>query len=127
MFFCRKQAMPEQNRIFLKDMVVDMGIGVFAEEKGRVQRVRLNIIVVPTKWPDESRDDISDTVSYDEIKKIAEGHAQGGHIHLVETLAERIARDCLNTLPLRRITVRVEKLDIYENVIPGVEIIREKA
>lgn len=128
MFFCRKNASADRNQIFLKDLVVDAAIGVFDHEKGRTQRVRLNIIAIPDKWPDESRDDIAGTVSYDDLKMIAERHAQsGGHIHLLETLAERIARDCLKSLPLRRITVRVEKLDIYDNAIPGVEIIRGKA
>lgn len=127
MFFCRKKNTPVQNQIFLKDMVVEMGIGVFDQEKGRPQRVRLNIVAVPAKWPDESLDDISGAVSYDDLKSMAERHARGAHIHLLETLAERIAQECLRTLPLYRITVRAEKLDIYENAIPGVEITRVKA
>jgi dihydroneopterin aldolase len=126
-FFCRKKTLSPINRIFIKDMVVEMGIGVYAEEKGRKQRVRINIEVEPSVWPNAAHDNLDETVSYDLLKQIVEKHAAGGHVHLVETLAERIAQDVLNHNALETVTVRVEKLDIYQNAVPGVEIVRVKS
>lgn len=126
MFFCSKLPPPPVNQIFVRDMVVEMGIGVFDEEKGRKQRVRINIIAEPFVWPNASADNIDDTVSYDGLVQIVLRHTGGQHIHLVETLAERIAHDCLNETAIGCITVRIEKLDIYPFAIPGVEIIRAR-
>ena len=124
MFFCKRLTGCDTNTILLSDLVVAVPIGVFDFEKGRTQRVRINIRAVPVSWPNEKNDNIADPVSYDDLKKIVERHASGGHIHLVETLAERIAQDSLKEHSLRKIIVRVEKLDIYDNAVPGVEIVR---
>ena len=49
----------------------------------------------------------------------------GEHINLVETLAEDIARVCLTHAQVRSVRVRVEKLDVFEDVSSvGVEIER---
>lgn len=129
MFFCKRhKRFDEPNRIFVKDMVVDVAIGAFDNEKGRVQKVRINIIAIPDVWPDERNDNLDETVSYDRLVAIVFRHTRDNkdHIHLVETLAERIAADCLKENPLAKITVRVEKLEIYSFAIPGVEITRIK-
>lgn len=124
MLFSSKTPPSPVNQIFIRDMVVEMGIGVFDEEKGRKQRVRINLIAEPIIWPNAAADNIDDTVSYDELVQIIFHHTGAKHIHLVESLAERIADDCLKKTAIRRITVRIEKLDIYPFAIPGVEIIR---
>lgn len=127
MFFCcRHKKQKNTNLLLVRDMVVDAAIGVYDGEKGRKQKVRVNITAEPYAWPDERADNIDDTVSYDNLVQVVLRHtAQSDHhIHLVETLAERIADDCLNENPLHNITVRVEKLEIYDNAIPGAEITR---
>jgi dihydroneopterin aldolase len=103
-----------------------MEIGVNAEEKGIKQRVIVNVSVEPVSWPNPSHDNISETVSYDNIVQIVRWVSTQGHIHLVETVADRIAEACLQQLPIRQVMVRVEKPDIYGFAIPGIEIIRKK-
>lgn len=127
-FCCRKKAhAQESSLLFINDMVVDMPIGVNADEKGKNQRVRVNITAEPEIWPGPACDDISKTVSYDMLVRIVQRHTSGNaHIELVETLAERIASDSLKENAIRKITVRIEKLDIYPFAIPGAEITRIK-
>lgn len=128
MFFCcrNKKNDVAANLLLVLDMVVDAAIGVYDGEKGRKQKVRVNIAAEPYTWPNERADNIEDTVSYDNLVQVVLRHTvqSDDHIHLVETLAERIAQDCLCENPLRHITVRVEKLEIYDNAIPGAEIRR---
>ncbi|MBT4741452.1 MAG: dihydroneopterin aldolase, partial [Rhodospirillaceae bacterium] len=48
------------------------------------------------------------------------------HINLVETLAERIAQTCLQHPDCDTVRVRIEKLDVFEDVESvGVEIERK--
>src|SRR5690349_719100 len=129
MFWCcnRKTRSPMEDatsRIFVKDMVLEMAIGVYDSEKGKTQRVRVNVTADLNHWPDETKDDLNDTLSYAQIVKHIQTIAAKGHIHLVETFASRIADACLAEKNVARIHVRVEKLDIYEFCIPGCEITR---
>jgi dihydroneopterin aldolase len=109
-------------------MVVDMQIGAYDDERGRTQKVRINVTVEPSIWPNEAHDNLNETLSYDVIvNHILRVARSGGHVHLVETVAERIAGLCLEESSVRSVTVRVEKLEIYPFAVPGVEITRIKA
>lgn len=125
MFFCRKKKQPDTSHLFIRDMIVDVSIGVFEHEKVAPQRVRINVIAEPMIWPDASHDNIDETVSYDLIVQSILRLTQGRHIHLVETLAEDIAAACLKE-KIKTVTVRVEKLDIYPSAVPGAEIVRSR-
>lgn len=127
LFFRRKKCVQNSGHIFIRDMIVEMGVGAYEAEKGRKQRVRINVIAEPVVWPDASHDNLAQAVSYDSIVSHILTVTNADHIHLVETVAEKIAQSCLAEKRIRKITVRVEKMDIYKYAIPGVEIIRECA
>ncbi len=127
MFFRTRKISGQRGRsrfLTVRDMVVEAPIGVHDHEKGRKQKVRVTIKAVPHTWPNPAHDNIHETVSYDNLVKIVIRHTRDstGHIHLVETMAEKIAQDCFNENPLDEITVSIEKLDIYPFAIPGAEI-----
>ena len=53
--------------------------------------------------------------------------AAGEHVHLIETLAERIAQTALSDPRILNVRVRVEKLDVYPDAAAvGVEIERTR-
>jgi dihydroneopterin aldolase len=111
-------------RVFVRDLVLPCEIGVLRHERGAPQRVRINLdLSVLEDRPIE--DDLRNVVCYDEIVTGIRRLAEGGHVNLVETLAERIAGMCLADARVRIARVRVEKLDVYEDVAAvGVEIER---
>lgn len=127
MFFSRRHKPVSANLIFVRDMLVDMQIGAYDDERGRTQKVRINVIAEPSIWPNPAHDNLNETVSYDAIVNHVLGISRGGHIHLVETVAEKIAQACLSETAIRKVTVRVEKMEIYPFAIPGVEIVRAKS
>lgn len=104
-------------RIFVRDLVIGCAIGVHEHEKGRTQRVRINVEVEVAVSDGERAvdDDIRRVVSYEKIVDGIRRIAGGGHINLVETLAERIAQLCLRNRRALAVRVRVEKLDVYED------------
>ena len=71
------------NLIFVSDLIAEIQIGVFDNEKGRTQRVRINVHAEPEIWPDPARDNIDDTVSYALIVDHIFRLTKGRHIHLV--------------------------------------------
>ena len=127
MFFCRKKRPNNSNHIFIKDMIVEMDIGVFDDEKGRKQKVRINIIAEPSVWPNAARDNLEDTVSYDLFVRHVLRLIDHKHYNLAETLAEKIAEACLSEQGVEKVTVSVEKLEIYPNAVAGAQVVRERA
>ena len=102
------------DRIGVRSLVRDIAIGVFQEEKGRTQRVRFTVEVSIYPLPRPPGDDIEDTVSYDYIVQAIDKVTSQGHINLLETLAERLADECLADRRAAKVQVMVEKLDRLE-------------
>jgi 7,8-dihydroneopterin aldolase/epimerase/oxygenase len=113
-------------RMFLRDLVLPCRIGVYAHEKLKPQRVRINVSmrVEPDAGP--RNDDIAHVLSYDEVLGAIKRLAAGEHINLVETLAEAIAEICLADRRVVEARVMIEKLDVEPGASVGVEIERRR-
>ena len=113
-------------RMFIRDLVLLCRIGVYAHEKLRPQRVRINVTmrVQPDLAP--RNDDIANVLSYDQVLGEIKRLAAGGHINLVETLAEAIADICLTDRRVLEARVMIEKLDVEPEASVGVEIERRR-
>ena len=115
-------------RMFVRDLVLDCLIGVHRYERDGRQRVRINLSLDVLETGHADRDRLADVVNYDTLVVRIRALAQNGHVNLVETFAERVASICLEDLRVRRATVRVEKLDVFDDTESvGVEIERENA
>ncbi len=113
------------DRVFVHDYVLDVEIGVYTNEKGVTQRVRLNVDVDLLPAKASLNDDIAQAFDYDVIIKGIKTIIGRGHINLVETLAEEVAVLCLAHPRAASVTVEVEKLDKEPGAV-GVEIVRRK-
>lgn len=112
-------------RILVRDLVLNCEIGAFRHERGARQRVRINLDLGAREEPQPIADDLSNVVCYDEIVSAIRRLTEGGHVNLVETLAERIAAMCLADSRIRVARIRVEKLDVYPDAASvGIEIER---
>lgn len=120
--------------VFLRDLVLPASIGVYAEEQGRTQRVRINVDLAVlddgaqklSRAP-VGRDELSRVVDYDLVARQIRDIVASGHVRLVETLAERIAESCLQDERVERARIRVEKLDVFADAASaGVEIERRR-
>jgi len=114
------------DRIFVRDYVLDVEIGVHHHEKGVTQRVRFSVDVDIAPSTGALEDDIDRTFDYDFVINGIKSIIARGHINLVETLAEEVAQHCLEHPRVERVAVIIEKLDKDPGAV-GVEIIRSKA
>lgn len=114
------------DRVFVRDLVLDCDIGVFAEELGVTQRVRFSVEVdVASDAGKRHEDDVANVISYDTIVDGIKALIRDRHINLVETLAAEIADLALRDPRALRARVEVEKLDKEPGSV-GVEIVRER-
>jgi dihydroneopterin aldolase len=121
--------------VFLRDLVLSASIGVHPHEHQAPQRVRINIdlgveddAVRNLSRSAVGRDELSRVVDYEKLANRTRALVASGHVRLVETLAERIAEDCLADPRVHLARVRVEKLDIFADATSaGVEIERRRS
>src|SRR5262249_11713296 len=99
------------DRVFVHDLVLDVEIGVYTHEKRVTQRVRFSVDVELVPAASALGDDIARAFDYDTIIHGIKDIIAEGHINLVETLAERIAGQCLDHPRASSVLVRIEKLD----------------
>ena len=111
-------------RVFVRNLVLKASIGVYPHEHVRRQRVRINLdLAVTDDGP--GLDQLARVVDYEAVVSRVRAVVEAGHVRLAETLAERIAETCLVDSRVRRVQVRVEKLDIFADAeSAGVEIER---
>lgn len=110
--------------IFLKDWVIDCNIGVYAEEKGVTQKIRLSIDAYLAPEVRAAGDDMATVPSYTDIIDAVNAITATGHINLIETLAEAVAERCLADPRLDAMRIRIEKLE--RGPVRGVEIFRTR-
>ena len=113
--------------LLIRDLVVPCAIGVHEHERHGTQRVRINVRIQVTDDERPIDDSIANVVSYETIVDGIRAIIGGGHINLVETLADRIVELCLANRRVSGVRVRVEKLDLYPDADGvGVEVERSR-
>jgi dihydroneopterin aldolase len=111
--------------VFVRDLEIMALLGVHEQEKREAQRIIVNIDLSVSEGLAELADDIGNVVSYEAVVRGIEAIVAQGHVHLVETLAERIAEVCLRDERVSAARVRIEKPDIIPNAgSVGIEIER---
>jgi dihydroneopterin aldolase len=113
-----------RDHIFLEDWVIDCNIGVYAEEKGVTQKVRLFVDAYLAPAVRASDDDMDTVPSYTDIIDAVNDITSAGHINLLETFAEAIAERGLANPRITAMRVRIEKLE--RGPVRGVEIYRTR-
>jgi 7,8-dihydroneopterin aldolase/epimerase/oxygenase len=114
-------------RIFVRDMVLAVSIGIHAHEKRQRARIRVGVdLLVGAMLP--RNDDFAEALNYETVVAGIKSVAGAQHINLVESFAQRVAELCLADPRVRAVRVSVEKLDIYpEAESVGVVFERERA
>ena len=111
-----------EDRISLRDHIVEVDIGAFQQERGKTQRVCFNV-VVEVQPINRISDDVDRILSYDKVSEAIAAELAKERLNLLETLADRIAERILLEPQALRVFVRIEKLDRGPGAL-GVEIVR---
>jgi len=115
------------DQILIEGLVLPAFIGMFAHEYDAPQPIRfdLTVDIAPLTLSDEH--DTDNIVRYDHIVADIKEILAVGHIDLVETLAEDIAKTCLSYNRAQQVCVTVAKPAAFaEAEAVGVRITRRK-
>ena len=116
-------------KVVVRGLIAEARIGVSEEERGRPQRLRLDLeleVAPPDDLGPGFSDDLAEVFDYGALRDRLHSLCRKNDAKLLETLADRIARDCLEDPRVRRARVRIEKPDIFDEVEGiGVEVERQ--
>jgi 7,8-dihydroneopterin aldolase/epimerase/oxygenase len=116
----------DMRHVFIRNLELAAHIGVYRQEEGRTQKVRINVDLATDDIAD-AQDMLENVVDYHVIEKRIRAIIAEGHVKLAETLAERIARACFEDKRVHTVRVRVEKLEALTNAESvGIEIERTR-
>jgi dihydroneopterin aldolase len=104
-----------KRKVIIKNLVLNIFIGIHNFEKKKKQRVRFNIEVItdPNVKPDNK--DLSTILNYEEIVNKIKLLVKKQHHKLIEDLAENIFKIIFNNKLVKKTNIIIEKLDILKN------------
>jgi dihydroneopterin aldolase len=115
----------ESFSIFVRGLAVDAEIGIYDHERDRTQPLVLDVELSLAPGRVEH---IADTINYELVLTEARRIAGAGHMNLVETFADRLARALMVDARVLRVRVRVEKPQALapHAEAAGVEVVLER-
>ena len=121
--FKQKRSYSYKRKILIKDLVLNMLVGIHNFEKKKKQRVRFNLIINIDQNLISNDKDLKSIVNYEQIIKTITKITSRKHYLLLETLAEKIFFKLFENPRIKKILLRIEKLDIIKNTTSvGIEL-----
>ena len=121
--FKQKKIYNYKRKVLIKDLELKMLIGIHNFEKNKKQRVRFNLVINIDQNLFPNDNDLKSIVNYEQVIKTIKRITAKKHYPLLETLAEKIFSKLFENLRIKKILLRIEKLDVIENTSSvGVEI-----
>ena len=113
--FKEKKKYNYKRRVFVKDLVLKIFVGIHSFEKKKKQRVRFNLDITLEPNLFFNSNDMTSIVNYETVIKNIENISKKKHYLLLETLAEEIFLKLFREKKIKKINLRIEKLDIIKN------------
>ena len=98
--------------VFVHDLEIVASVGLLAHEQRYEQRIIVSVDLAVRDDYDGVSDRLGDVLDYGKVVDGIVRLVQSGHVNLIETLAERIATQCLSDARVERVQVRIEKPEI---------------
>jgi 7,8-dihydroneopterin aldolase/epimerase/oxygenase len=98
--------------VFVHDLEIVASVGLLEHEKRYEQRIIVSVDLAVRDDYDGVSDRLGDVLDYGKVVDDIVRLVQSEHVNLIETLAERIATQCLTDTRVERVQVRIEKPEI---------------
>ena len=122
--FKNKQKYKYTKKILIEDLKLNISVGIHSFEKLRKQKVKFNIEITTDA---NLRADIKSIVNYESVINIIKKLTEKKHFELLEELAEEIFDEIFKNKKVKKIKLKIEKLDIIkETNSVGIEVIKTK-
>ena len=116
-----------KRKIIIKNLILNIFVGIYEFEKKNKQRVRFNIEITTDPNMKPNNKDLSSIVDYNKIVKKIILLVESQHHELLEDLAENIFNIIFKNKLVKKINLKLEKLDILKKTKSvGIEVSKTK-
>jgi dihydroneopterin aldolase len=118
----------QHRRLFLKGLNADAHIGIHDFEKGKSQKLLIDVDLY-VLWNDSrpTTDSLEEVVDYDFIRQVVMTRIQKGHINLQETLCDELVELFLAHPKVMAVQLSTRKTEVYPDCeAVGVEVFKTK-
>ena len=116
-----------KRKVIIKNLILNMFIGIHNFEKKKKQRVRFNIEVVTNPYIKPNNKDLSTILNYEDLINKIKLLVKKQHHDLIEDLAENIFKIIFQNKLVKKTNIKIEKLEIIKNSESvGVEFSKSK-
>ena len=125
--FKKKEKFKYKRKVIIKDLILNISIGIHNFEKKNRQRIRLNIEILTNPYVYPNSKDLNSILNYEEIVGKIEKISYLRHHELLEDLAENIFKMIFKNKLVKKIILKIEKLDILKKTKSvGIEVSKSK-
>ena len=125
--FKTKEQFKYKRKVVIKNLILNIFIGIHDFEKKKKQKVRFNIEVETNPNTKPSNKDFSTIVDYETLVNKIKTLVKKQHHELLEELAENIFRIIFQNKLVKKANVKLEKLHIIrESESVGVDITKNR-
>jgi dihydroneopterin aldolase len=104
-----------KKKVIIKNLVLNIFIGIHNFEKKKKQRVRFNIEVVTNPNIKPNNKDLTTILNYEDLINKIKLLVKKQHHELLEDLAENIFEIIFQNRLVKKTNIKIEKLDIIKN------------
>ena len=125
--FKEKKHFNYKRKILIRDLVLKISVGIHDFEKKKKQRVKFNLDINtdPGLVPDDNN--LNSIINYEDVIKNIKKITNKKHYLLLETLEEKIFLKLFENIRVKKVKLRIEKLDVFKNTSSvGIEIEKSK-
>lgn len=114
-------------RIFIRDLTLEVSIGIYDFELARPQPVVINVDLLLAPGDKAANDRIDNVLNYDIVHDGIVELAKSRHFNLQETLVDAILDLCMAQRQVIEARVSTEKPDVYKDCRVGYEAVRHRS
>ena len=112
-----------KRKVIIKNLILNIFIGIHNFEKKKKQRVKFNLVININQNLVPNDKDLKSIVNYEQVIKVINKIIARKHYLLLETLAEKIFFKLFENPRIKKILLRIEKLDVIKNTTSvGIEL-----
>ena len=125
--FKKREKFKYKRKVIIKDLILDIFVGIHNFEKNKKQRVKFNIEILTDPYVSPNSKNLNSILNYEEVVMKIEELTDLKHHELLEDLAENIFNVIFKNKLVKKIILKLEKLDIIKKTKSvGIEVSKIK-
>ena len=112
--FKKKEKFKYKRKVIIKDLTLNISVGIHSFEKKKKQRVKFNIEILTDPFVSPNNKNLNSILNYEEVVTRIEKLVNLKHHELLEDLAENIFNILFKNKLVKKIDLKLEKLDILK-------------